>query len=301
MVSMVDRLGHKVAETRVSMVNEDLVLGMEAEFLYDRIRQIWREFFIFSALLATLGIFFSWLLHRFQTGHLNQVRRFERKLARQREDAILGQSAASIAHEIRNPLNSIGMGLQRIQMEAEDLSQEHHELISTMLKAVDRTNSIVKNIRRYAGPLEARKQPLHMDQLLSSLLPLYQRECDDRGIVVSHEIQFTGTIAGDRKLLEEAFENLIKNGIEAQPKGGFLKLGIHRTSEAGVLAVENGGFKLPPESVDWILEPYYTTKTRGTGLGLAITQRIISAHGGRMELSVPEEGVLRTRVYLPLD
>jgi two-component system, NtrC family, sensor histidine kinase HydH len=299
-VAMVDRDGRKVADTRVSMDSEDLVLGMDAEFLYTRTRQIWREFFTFSALLAVLGIFFSWLLHRFQVGHLQEVRSFERQLARQHEDAILGRSAASIAHEIRNPLNSIGMGLQRIEMESDDLSHEHHQLIATMLKAVDRTNNIVKDIRRYAGPLDPRKRMIRLDGLLKNLLPLYQRECEDRGIALSSEINFEEAIPGDRQMLEEVLENLIKNSIEAQPEGGFLNLSVSRTPDAGVLTIENGGFNLPAESVAWILEPYYTTKTRGTGLGLAITQRIITAHGGRMELNVPKEGVLRISVFLPL-
>ena len=299
-VTMVDRQGQHVAEIRVAMESDDLVLGLDAQFLSTRTYQLWVQFAVFGTLLAFLGLFFSWLLYRFQDANLRQVRSFERELARQHEDAALGRSAASIAHEIRNPLNSIGMGLQRIQMESEGLTEEHARLIRTMLKAVERTNSIVKDIRRYASPLEPQQRDIRLHALLDNLLPLYQQQCDHRGIAVTRNDEYDATIPGDRDLLEEAIENLIKNAIEAQSQGGFLDIHIHRTADSGVITFENGGFALPTESVEWILEPYYTTKTRGTGLGLAITRRILTAHGGRMELSVPREGVLRISVHLPL-
>lgn len=295
------RQGHKIAETRLVMDEISLILGMDADLLAHRIRQLLRQFFIFGALLASLGIFFSWLLHRFQKAYLEQVKGFERELARQHEDAALGRSAAAIAHEIRNPLNSISMGLQRLQLESTAMASEHRQLVDTMRKAVARTNDIVEDIRRFARPLmQLRKAPVRLSGLLNNLLPLYQSQCKNRGIALNVRIESDATINGDAGLLEEAFENLLKNGIEAQTTGGFLSITVKRRSSEAVVTVENGGFDLAPESAERILEPYYTTKTRGTGLGLSITQRIIAAHGGRLELALPGQDRLGVVVVLPI-
>jgi signal transduction histidine kinase len=101
-------------------------------------------------------------------------------------------------------------------------------------------------------------------------------------------------------MLEQVVENLIKNGIEAQPDGGYLCVTVDRQGYEAVLTIENRGFTLPVHEAERILEPYFTTKTRGTGLGLAITQRIIHAHGGRIEVQVPVTGSLQMSVYLPM-
>lgn len=290
----------KIAETRRSMGDKVLVLGLAAEHLVARIAQLWREFFIFSAFLAAVGIFFSWLLHRLQTAYLNQVRHFERQMARQHEDAALGRSAASIAHEIRNPLNSISMGLQRLKIESRGMSTEHERLVDTMLKAVDRTDGIVEDIRRYARPLNPRFQPVRLDALIENQLTLFAEQCRSQNIQIDKDVTFKGAISGDSALLEEAFENLIKNGIEAQAEGGLLRIGCHRRGSDAMVSVENSGFSLPVKESSRILEPYFTTKTRGTGLGLSIVQRIVTAHGGRLALDVPRDGWLTMSVYLPV-
>jgi signal transduction histidine kinase len=101
-------------------------------------------------------------------------------------------------------------------------------------------------------------------------------------------------------MLSQSIENLVKNAIEAQPDGGFLKLQVFSKDGDCIFRVENSGFTLPSGEADQILEPYYTTKTRGTGLGLAIVRKTVLAHGGRVTVSVPEPGVLRVTLRLPL-
>lgn len=299
-VKMIELPGKKVAETRSSLGTGQLVVGVDAERFFHRVQRLWKEFFVFSTILAGFGIFLSWLLFRFQKAHLNQVRNYEREIARQREDATLGRAAASITHEIGNPLNAISMGLQRLKIEAHPVSEEHRELIDTMLKAVNRTSGIIAGIRRYAKPLKTAKQAVRMDLLAEQILTLYRNQCDSQNIQVSFKATYNGSVIGDPPLLEEVMENLVKNAIEAQPDGGYLSINVDREGTEAVLSIENGGFRLSAEDPQKILEPYFTTKTRGTGLGLSIAKRIVDAHDGRMVLNTSDNDVLRIEVILPM-
>ena len=298
-VRFIEEPNREVAETRLQLGEKQLVVGLNAARFFVRIRSLWREFFIFSAVLAAFGLLLSWLLYRFQQIHLGQVRDFERKLADQREDAALGRAAASITHEIGNPLNAISMGLQRLEMEAGTLDAEHRELISTMRRAVERTGGIISGIRRYARPLTPAKEPVRLDAIVEQILVLYRQQCASQAVAVSLDTRFGGAVIGDAPLLEEVVENLVKNGIEAQPGGGTLAVTLDGTATEAVLTVENGGFGLSPEETRRILDPYFTTKTRGTGLGLSIAKRIVEAHGGRMAVETPGTGSLLVRVFLP--
>ncbi len=290
----------KIAEVRRPLGDQVLGVGLDAGQFAFRVRQIWGGFFVFGAVLAALGGIFSWFLYRFQQAYFKHVRSVERELAREREDAAIGRSAAAIAHEIRNPLNAIGMGLQRLRMEADALNDESRQLVATMLGAIKRADGIVENIRLYAHPLQPRKQRIFFGELVRDVWVLYQQRCSDQQIRADIDIHEDSPLFGDPHLLSQAIENLIKNSIEAQPDGGFLSLKVFTRDGESVFQAENSGFTLSPGEADQILEPYYTTKTRGTGLGLAIVRKTLLAHGGRVAVSVPEPGVLRVTLRLSL-
>ena len=170
-------------------------MGLDAAPFYRRIGRLWREFVIFGAALAGFGVFFSWLLYRYQNAHMAQVRGLDRKLARQREDAALGRAAAAITHEIRNPLNAIQMGLQRLGLEAENLDEEQQGLIRSMLEAVRRTDGIVADLKRFASPFAPRKRSVVLAEILENILALYRPTCAERGISLEVEGDLGG---GDR-------------------------------------------------------------------------------------------------------
>ncbi|HIJ20124.1 MAG TPA: GHKL domain-containing protein [Deltaproteobacteria bacterium] len=106
-------------------------------------------------------------------------------------------------------------------------------------------------------------------------------------------------MSGDPDLLGQVAENLLKNAIEAQPEGGSIRLTVEKEGEDACFRVRNAGFDLKPEEADRIFDPYFTTKADGTGLGLTISRRIVEAHGGHMEVSVPETGMVEISVCLP--
>ncbi len=290
----------QVAETQLSLGDKALVVGVDTGYLSSAIYRLWRDFFVFGAAFALLGIFLSLILYRQQMSHLAQVKSFERRIFKDREDASLGRAAAGIAHEIRNPLNALGMGLQRLQLEGGELRDEHLRLVALMMEAIHRANSSVSSLLNYARPQMPKQRPTRLDLLVKGTMALYLPRCEELHIKVAQDIDLKKTISADPELLGQVIENLLRNAIEAQPDGGFLHLCVGWKEREIYLKVRNGGSTLRAEDIDRIFEPYFTTKAEGTGLGLTISQRIIQAHKGRLDVHASEAGTLEIAVYLPL-
>ncbi len=289
-----------VVEQRINAGDTVLRVGFDASQYSMRVRQIWRNVLIFSLVLACLGVFFSWLLYRYQSAYLQKITDFERKLAREREDAALGRATATITHEIRNPLNAISMGLQRIELEADELSPEHRELAASMRQAVKRTNTIVGDLLRYSRPMEARRDPVNLTELVDGILLLYKPQCQVKNITVSHHSTLARPVPGDAELLGQLFENIIKNAVEAQPGGGYISVNSIIENNQARLSIDNAMPRGSVDNLSQLLEPYFTTKTRGTGLGLPIARRIAQAHNGALTLATPDQDIFRAVITLPL-
>jgi len=299
-VTMKDQDGLRVAEARVPMDGKEIAVALDAGYLDRAIERLWRDFFIFSIALASLGVVLSLILYQYQAAHLAQVKQFERQIALERESATLGRAAAAIAHEVRNPLNVLGMGLQRLQIEGDDISDDHRHLIDLMLDAVKRANRSVEGLLRYARPQRPLKKPIRLDRIVADMLHLYAPHCEALGITVLQQITCQKSISGDPGLLGQVVENLLKNAMEAQPDGGVIHVEVAREDQGVCLRVKNRGFLMETGEAERILEPYFTTKAEGTGLGLTLSRRIIEAHGGRITVRVSEPGTVEITAWLPI-
>ena len=298
-IIMVKKNASPVAEVHLFLNKAKIIIGMHTTYLDLSVNRLWRDFIIFSTLLVLLGSLLSFILYRLQSAHLAQARTYERHISKERENAALGRSAASIAHEIRNPLNAIKMGLQRLQIEGQEIGPEHKHLIGLMLDAVRRTNDIVSSLLNYSRPQNPKQKLMRLDLLVQDLLDLYQSQCREFNITVTQNIAFHAPIFADPDLLHQVVENLLKNALEAQHGSGFIHVDLNHRGNEVFLKITNSGFSLPPDRKDCIREPYFTTRTEGTGLGLSISERIIQAHNGHMEVSCPEEGTVEIAFYLP--
>ncbi|MDD2465076.1 MAG: ATP-binding protein [Desulfobulbus sp.] len=300
-VRLLNDQGEMTAEARLSTSKGLLVVGLDAANHFSRLSQLQRQFFLFTALLLGLGLFFSWLLYRYQQRDLRQTRNFERLLAREHEAAALGRATATIAHEVRNPLNALNMGLQRLSLESPTLNAEQQQLVSAMKEAVRRAGLIITELQRFTRPLVPRMMTIDPLKLVNRVLSLYRQQMVEQKI--EFELVNNGEmhLAADRDLVAELVENLLRNAIEAQPEGGFIHLACRKVADTWQLAMTNGGYRLGPEESLRLGEPYFTTKTRGTGLGLALCRKIAEAHGGELQLKADsEQQQLSVRITLPL-
>jgi len=278
-----------------------LEVGLDARYFRERQRGIRNQFILFGSMLLALGIFFSWLLYRYQQHDLQQARHFERMLAREHEAAALGRATATIAHEVRNPLNAIQMGLQRLQIESDNLNQDQEEMLAAMREAVTRTSTIVTGLQRFTRNLQPDQKPVHLEKIIDRVLTLYKPACRQQGITIRNMQPSEQAVRGDRELLAEMVENLIKNAVEAQPDGGFIQVQLKDSGDRQLLLISNGGFSLSEEKWTRLGEPYFTSKTRGTGLGLALCRRIVEAHKGQFEIQTATgDDVFLIKITLPL-
>lgn len=288
------------AQTQMPFGNDYLIVILDITHFKYRMIQLRQETIGFSVILGCLGLLFSFILYRIQGVYLHRIQLIERDMAQQKKDAALGRAAATITHEIRNPLNAISMGLQRLDLEADTLSDEYRTLIGSLLKAVQRANRIVADMRRYAGPLTIHKQIVRIAPIIDHILKLYHSKISDQKIDLQISICYQGTVVCDPVMMEEVFENLVKNAIEAQPNGGYIRLILDREKSDLMLSIENRGFNADKKNPEQILEPYFTTKSKGTGLGLTIVQRIVHAHNGRLAIQVSEPDIFTILVMLPI-
>jgi two-component system, NtrC family, sensor histidine kinase HydH len=299
-VRLIAEDGKHTAEALLTTSMGTLTVGLDAAAHHSRIQQMQRQFLLFAALLLGLGLFFSWLLYRFQQANIARTRSFERLLAKEHEAAALGRATATIAHEVRNPLNAISMGLQRFDLESNHLDAEQRQLIGAMKEAVRRAGAIINELQRFTRELKPRLQPVDPGDILQQLLLLYRQRCADQQIEVTINQQGSVPIEADHDLVMELLENLLTNSIEAQPDGGFVRIDHASKGEGMELTMVNGGCTLTVEQIERLGEPYFTTKTRGTGLGLALCHRITEAHGGLLRIVVDRQRQqLTAKLFLP--
>lgn len=289
--------GRTVAEASAAVAGARLLLDLDAGPLLTMRARLWWQFLGFVLVLGVAGGLGAALLYRHQRAHERQLLDYARRLSRQREEAGLGRAAAAIAHEIRNPLNVMAMGLQRLQLEAGELDAAHRRLLDLVLQALQRTNGTVAGLLDYARPLRPRRERIALDTLVADQLSLYQSRIARDEIAL--DLRPATWTDGDPDLLRQVLDNLLRNALEADGDPCALEIRVWRAEDGAHLCVANNGLTLDASEVERILEPWFTTKTHGTGLGLAISRRIVIAHGGGLTLDVPRPGRLRVCLTLP--
>jgi signal transduction histidine kinase len=236
--------------------------------------------------------------------HLQEVKALEIEVLHRERLSALGNLAATVAHEIRNPLNAISMGLQRLKVEFHptDGQEDYSRLTELMLGEVHRLNSIVEQFLSLARPLEIKPEPLRVEDVLNEVATLVKGEAQQSKVRIRVVAPLTlPPLKADREYLRQTLLNLILNGLQAMPEGGTLTLAAKTSNGNFLISVTDTGTGIAPENRTRIFEPYFTTKAKGTGLGLAVSRRIIEAHGGTITAANEAGGGCRFVISLPLD
>lgn len=226
----------------------------------------------------------------------------EAKLRQAQRLSALGNLAAGIAHDVRNPLNAIKL----LSSHAADTldsgpSAPATRALDTIRKEVNRLEEIVSSFLSLARESELRPESNPVDPLLQECLHLIKKDAEARDIRLSAELRATETrLMLDPKQWNRAILNILLNALEACPPGGRVRLFSRVSDQACEVEIRDDGPGLDREALERVFEPYYTTKPGGTGLGLSITRGIIEEHGGRIELSsLPGQGC-QVLIVMPL-
>ncbi len=213
--------------------------------------------------------------------------------------------AASVAHEIGNPLNSLNIHLQLMERELKKLSTPQGERLREDLRVardeIARLDQIVNQFLHAIRPTQPELQPTNVNEVVVETLALMDREVGDRDILVERELaDGLPRILLDRAQLKQAFYNVIKNALQAMQSGGILRVRTEADDAHVTISFVDSGHGIAPEQIGQLFEPYFTTKQDGTGLGLMIVQRIVREHGGTIDVESDKDRGTTFRIKLPI-
>ncbi|MGG3467788.1 ATP-binding protein [Neobacillus pocheonensis] len=213
------------------------------------------------------------------------------------KQATAGQLAAGIAHEIRNPITAIKGFLQLIMGEY-DGSKVYFQIINS---EIDRIEIILKELMVLAKPSKQKYESVNLQVLLDQVITLMVPQAHLNNIHIEKQFDFTNTcILGDNNQLKQVFINYIKNAIEAMPDGGILHIhGSPIVDRIVKICISDQGSGIPPELLNQIGQPFFSTKENGTGLGLLVSRQIIKEHKGDIYIESDPTGT-SIHVKLPL-
>lgn len=265
-----------------------------------------------SALLYVPHIFMVWRHHRdyeinqyaeiilfFLVGSVTGVladreRRQREELARLNEEleasfeqlkradrlSAIGQLAASLAHEIRNPLASIEGASEVLESPAtsEDVRRE---FLGIVRKESRRLNRLLTNLLDFARPRRPEYQEVDIERLIDSVTSLLAPTAEKAGIQFRKRLpERMPCVQSDPEQLKQVLLNITINAVQAMPEGGEITIGVEQTDGEALISIRDEGTGIPSEQLDKIFDPFFTTKDNGTGLGLSVAHQIITQHGG---------------------
>jgi signal transduction histidine kinase len=242
---------------------------------------------IAAAVISPLRQAGAWTGVALSLSDITELRLLERRARMNDRLAALGSMAAGLLHEIRSPLASIVMYLDLLPSHVEAI--EGHEILRRATATAERLSHFLQDFQIFAGLRPLRREWMDAAEILDVAV-------DGVGwppnINLARIYSGRAIVHADRRLFEHAVRNLLQNAVEAlYSRGGTITIGIAHRSDELIVSVQDDGPGIPPEQVDRIFDPMFTSKSGGTGLGLTIVQRVVEAHGGTVEVvSQPGSG-----------
>jgi signal transduction histidine kinase len=228
---------------------------------------------------------------------ISELKSLREKLVMAEKMAALGEVAAKVAHEIRNPLVSVGGFAKRLEKKLDGNLREYAGII---VKEVERLEDILKEILGFVKEVRLTKETVDLNVLLDDVLRLMGSGLDDKRISVIKDFRLQAGVFIDPNRVKEAFVNILSNAVQSISGSGEIYVSTYAKGPDAVVEVRDTGQGIREEERPFIFNPFYTTKPSGTGLGLAITHRIIQEHNGTIEVESEVGKGSVFRVYIPI-
>ncbi|GAB4363574.1 MAG: hypothetical protein Kow0042_01560 [Calditrichia bacterium] len=225
---------------------------------------------------------------------LTELKRFEAQLQRRERLSAMGELASGIAHEIRNPLNTISTIVQQLDrdFEPQQAQEEYHSLMRLVYQEVKRINETITAFLRFSRPEPLQPERFPLKQFLEEIHQHYQYLMEERQIDFRVNRNWDGEVYWDRRKMKQVFMNLIQNAVDALGNSGEIEVSVHPSSKEELeIRIHDSGPGIPEDIRSKVFNLYFTTKAKGTGIGLAIVQRLVYDHGGMISVeSEPSKG-----------
>lgn len=230
---------------------------------------------------------------------ITQLKNMEAEIKQKEKLAAIGELAANIAHEIRNPLASVKGSVEMLR-ENRVTEDQKKRLTEIALKEMERLNKIITDFLAYSRPVPPKFKEFNLNLVLDDTLELLKNTAPVKNdIIIKKSFDAAVFVNADRQKLQQVFWNLGMNAIEAMSSGGELMVSTKKDGLFIAVTFQDTGIGIPQENIGRIFYPFFTTKDEGTGLGLAIAYRIIEEHKGKINiLSNPEGGTI-FRILIP--
>jgi len=231
-------------------------------------------------LLVTLSAQVAGIIEKFR------LRQVELENIKKEKFIYMGRVAAGVAHEIKNPLNSIAMIIQRFKREfkpSED-QEEYINLLKIVSDEVRRVNEIVERFLKFARPKKLEMATVDFIELVKELVLFITPQAKEKNITIEENTEEKLLWNMDRTQMKQAILNILLNALEATPEGGKITVSLKQKGKAVFLKIKDTGSGIPEDLQSKIFELYFTTKSSGNGIGLCIAQKIIEQHNGTIKL-----------------
>jgi len=235
------------------------------------------------------------------TTDITESKKIEEQRKRDEKLLAMGELASGVAHEIRNPINSIGMIAQRLNKEFTPTeSTEEYSTITSLLKdEVNRINKIITQFLQYAKPIELQKSSVVLGKFFGDIHQLFTDQAKQKNIGFTINGNENLIANFDPELLKQTLMNIIQNAFDAVKENGKVESNYFRENGNIVISVSDNGSGIPVENQSKIFDLYFTSKKDGNGLGLSISQKIISQHKGSIEFTSSNQGTT-FKINLPV-
>ncbi len=213
-------------------------------------------------------------------------KKLEEQAERNGKLAAMGELASGVAHEIRNPINSIGMIAQRLirEFNPEEDKEEYKNITHLLKDEVSRVNKIISQFLNYARPLDLRRTATDPSEYFDAIYRLFLLQTREKGITLSITNNIKNDIYIDRELMKQALSNIVQNAVDAVHPGGSISIELHGEDNLIKIEIIDSGCGISQENIKKIFDLYFTTKKDGNGLGLSIAHKIIEQHNGSIEI-----------------
>jgi signal transduction histidine kinase len=238
-----------------------------------------------------LGVLAGQVAIAIEDYHLVQENvRLERRVAEGEHLAALGQMAATVAHEIKNPLSAI-KSIAQVMREDSEMNLEYARDLSLIVGETDRLSQSVTQLLSFARTQKPESMPLKVDELIRSVVGLFKASASQQNINITMRLESESELPGGVvPAMRDALSNLLLNALQATPAGGKVLVTATVDSDHLLVVVEDSGPGISASVQQRIWEPFFTTKQRGTGLGLAIVRKRMEEIGGSAKLGLSHNG-----------
>lgn len=230
---------------------------------------------------------------------ISELKRAQRaETAMLRALATIGESAAMLAHEIKNPITAVNLALRAV---ARQLGEDDAAVLRDLVGRMQRLERTMRRTLSFARPIDLAPTAVRVAELVAEVLADLAPECERHDVRVETDVPADLVLRADRQLLGEVLTNLLKNAREAVGRRGHVRVEARASpGERLSLSVEDDGPGIPPEVADGLFRPFVTSKHSGTGLGLAFSRKVAQAHGGTIDVGPGPLGGARFVLDLPL-